>query len=747
MVGGARTAALTAGPAPGALPRQRTPFVGRTAELAAVAALLQRSRLVTVLGPGGVGKTRIAVQAAAAAAARYPGGACFVDLSALCDPELLAHTVAEALDLPGQDAGSQLDLLLDYVRGRSLLLVLDTCEHLRGACALLAELVLDSSPGTTVLATSRSGLGAPGEQRYTVPPLAVPRPGDPHGGPAGGDAVQLFERRAAAAVPGFALTPDSRRDAVRLCRRLDGIPLAIELATVRLRVLPLAQLADRIEEEFRCSGAAEPPGQQTLRTGIGWTYGLCTPQEQLLWQRLSVFSHTFDAAAAEEVCAGGELEEWEVLEALIGLVDKSVVLRGGGGGRYRLLDTLREYGAERLAEAGGRAEYAGRHLDRLLRMADRFERHFTDDGQLPRLRALAEEHAGIREALAAALSAPGRVLDAARLPCRLWAYWQTRGRLKEGRYWLSRVLDALGGEHGAHDGAAVGGPGEGGAPARGPAGGPGLGDARAWCLVVRAHLATFQGLLGAAEKDLERARPLVEASGDALLHARYHVHRHQALAFLGRGADAEDACAAAERAADTAGDAAGQVGIQVQHAYLLFVQGQLDGAVERCAAGLERLGAGSREHWLRSYLLLITSAALLLKGDREGCRAAGCEAVRMKLALHDTAGIAYALEVLAWLAVGEHRYTRACWLAGAAGPLWERCGTRLGGDAAAEVLHREAAAQARAALGEGPYAAARAEGMRHPVEHVVAAAVADADRVGGATASGAGAAGRGRPAG
>ncbi|WP_344093296.1 ATP-binding protein, partial [Nocardiopsis composta] len=688
--------------AAGALPRQLTGFVGRRAELARITALLSEARLVSVLGPGGVGKTRIALQVAQAVAPRFADGARFVELSGLRDPELIAHTVASALGLPEQDSRSQLDHLLDHVRDRSLLIVLDTCEHISDACAMLAEVLLRESPGTSVLATSRHALNVLGEHSYVVPPLPVPDPEEP-GSEAVEGAVQLFERRAAAVVPGFAVTDANRPHAVRLCRRLDGIPLAIELATVRLRALPLEQLVDRLEDRFQLfstSSRAALPRHQTLRTGIDWSHDLCTPQERLLWQRLSVFSGTFDASAAEEVCAGGDLEEWEVLEALIGLVDKSVVLRVDPyGGRYRQLDTLREYGAEKLAEAGAQREFQGRHIDRCQALADGFDRNIADDGQLPRLRVLAEEHGNLRAAMEYALDTPGEEVRAARLATALWAYWQTQGRLKEGRYWLGRALERL----------------------------PGDAPERARCLVVRSYLATFQGMPETALEELAQARPAVEGSGDALLRARYHVHRHQALSFSGRHEEAHREWPVAAAAAAEAGDLAGEAALDAQHGYLLFLGGELDEAVRRCEVGLSRFGPGSREHWLRSYLFLVTSAALYLKGDHEGCLRAGRRAVRMKYELNDTVGIAYALEVLAWLAVGQRRHRRACWLAGAADPLWRRCGERLGGTAIAEAFHQEAVATVVAAIGAERFDELFAEGAAHPLERVVQAAADDAD--------------------
>ncbi len=243
---------------PGELPVEVTGFVGRQRELAELSGLLSSARLVTVTGPGGVGKTRVALRCAAAAASRFADGVCLAELSALRDPELLPHTVATALGLPENDERSELDAILDYLRGRELLLVLDTCEHLVDACAMFAEVLLRAASGVRVLTTSRQALDVPGEHARAIAPLPLPD-----------DAVELFAQRAAAVVPGFVVDDANRASVIALCRRLDGVPLALELATVRLRALSLGQLSERLEDRFRLltgGRRATLPHHQTLRT-------------------------------------------------------------------------------------------------------------------------------------------------------------------------------------------------------------------------------------------------------------------------------------------------------------------------------------------------------------------------------------------------------------------------------------------------------------------------------------------------
>ncbi|GAB7103167.1 hypothetical protein JCM4814A_14810 [Streptomyces phaeofaciens JCM 4814] len=328
----------------GQLPVEITSFVGRAEELALIRTALARFRLVTLVGPGGVGKSRTALRAAGGSAGRFADGVRLVELSALHDPELVPATLAGVLDLPEQPGTSPLDAVVEHLRERHMLLVLDTCEHLVDACAMLCDILLREARGLVVLATSRQPLDVPGEHCVPIAPLGRK------------DAVDLFRRRAAA------VTVLGDRDEARtlaLVDRLDGMPLALELAAVRLRAVPLAELVARLDQRFEVLTGGRRTAltrHQTLRTAIDWSYDLCTPQERLLWARLAVFAGPFELSAAEEVCGGGELPREDVVSALIGLVDKSVVQRiGEDGGRYRLLDTLREYGAGRPAGAQGAA--------------------------------------------------------------------------------------------------------------------------------------------------------------------------------------------------------------------------------------------------------------------------------------------------------------------------------------------------------------------------------------------------------
>jgi predicted ATPase/DNA-binding SARP family transcriptional activator len=451
------------------LPERLTSLVGREQELREVAKLVSQHRLVTVTGPGGAGKTSLAVALAERLVAGHPDGVWLVELAALRDPALLAEVVATTLGLGGVPAApdgptaAPADRLAAFAADKAMLLVLDNCEHLVGACAGLAERLLRAGPGMRVLATSREVLGVPGEVVWPIPPLAVPEP-DADGAAAAADraapealaaydAVRLFVERAASADPGFVLDAASGPVVAELCRRLDGLPLAIELAAARTRALPPAELAARLEDRFRLlSGGARTldPRQQTLRATVDWSWDLLDDPDRRLLRRLSVFSGGWTVAAAEAVCAGDGLAGAEVLDGLFRLVDRSLIVRGttlavprtppvaaagGDPARFRMLETLRAYGAERLAEAGETGAVAARHTAWCLELAEEAAAHRT---ARPWLRRVEADYDNLRAALDRAVAA--RDPDTAlRLAAALGWYWWT-DRTIEGRQLLAGAL-------------------------------------------------------------------------------------------------------------------------------------------------------------------------------------------------------------------------------------------------------------------------------------------------------------------
>ncbi len=443
------TAAAPAAP-PGAasraaLPAQLTSFVGRAVELDRLGTLLGAGRLVTLTGPGGAGKTRLAVEAAA----RQAGEVCFVELAPLTDAADVPYALLTAVGArdtgmrAAADAGrpppDPAARLVTALTDRRPLLVLDNCEHVIDAVAALIGRLLSACPGVRVLATSREALGITGETLCPVPPLALPPPGEPLDRPLDYAAVRLFAERAAAVHPGFAVDRDTTEPVVRICRALDGLPLAIELAAARLRSLPVGEVADRLDDRFRLlsrGSRAAPVRHRTLRAVVEWSWDLLDDSERVLARRLAVFAGGATLAAVRDVCG---LPADEAVDALTGLVDKSFV---DGGPRYRMLDTIRVFCAERLTEAGEEGATRHAHAAYFLDLALTAEPRLRRADQLEWLARLDAEHDDLHGALRwAARAEPATAL---RLVSGLSGYWWLRGLRGEGAALAAEVLDAVG---------------------------------------------------------------------------------------------------------------------------------------------------------------------------------------------------------------------------------------------------------------------------------------------------------------
>jgi predicted ATPase/DNA-binding CsgD family transcriptional regulator len=687
------------------LPADVSGFVGRSSELARLATLLGGARLVTVAGPGGVGKTRLALRAAAAA----DDGSCLVELSGLIDPELLPDTVALRLGLQRADAIRSLDAVLAELRGRKLLLILDTCEHLIAACARFVETVLRETRDIKVLATSRQPLQVPGEEVLRLGPLPVP--GTDSGIAAGagtGDAVELFAQRAAAAISGFRLTEPDLPDVIRLCRRLDGIPLAIELAAVRVRALPVAELAARIEAGVT-AGTGTRRGtvsrHQTLHAAIEWSYGLLTPAEKAAWRRLSVFAGTFDLAVAKEVILrGDDLPPEQAEEVLSGLVDKSVVLPAGAG-RYRLLDSVREYGAARLAEAGEDTQYRDRHLTKYLSLTGDFCHRLVADGQPDRLSQLRAEHANIRGALEygltdacrkADLDAAARARAAAKLAASLFPYWIMSGSIREGLRWQDKTLDRFG------------------EPS----------TERASALANRSLLGTLAGVPEAVSQASE-AIAMAARLGDERTQARAYLALQFALTTAGCYAEALEAAKQARWRLEALGAEHALRTLEMQLALTYVHLRNFDAALEHAQRVLRGLSPGER--WLRGNAHALCALAYYQQPGRQNeCERAVNAALLETQEIGNLVGEGYSLEVLAWLAADSGRCQRSAWLLGAAHAVWERTGGRLSG-AVLEGYHRRSASIAANALGSAKYAELHAAGASRPLAQIAALAIAGTD--------------------
>jgi predicted ATPase/DNA-binding XRE family transcriptional regulator len=454
--GGASAAAVlaTRGPLiarPNNLPAQLSTFIGREREVSEVRALVESSRLVTLTGAGGAGKTRLGLQVAAELLDGSGDGVWLVELAAVTTEDTVASAVSEALRLdaqPTRQARPVLETLLDALVPQDVLIVLDNCEHLIGACAKTAELILRRCPRVHLLATSREPLGIGGETMYRVPSLSLPGPDDTGPAAAGSsDAVALFAARARA--HGVALPADEQTGSlvVSICRRLDGMPLAIELAAARLRSMSLNELHDRLDQRFRLLTGGSRTAlarQQTLRAAVGWSYSLLTGAEQVLLGRLSVFAPGFGLDAAEAVCGSGGLDVLDVADLLGSLVDKSLVVaeQAGAGLRYRLLETIRLFAAERLAEAGdaAAAAAAAAHCAHFLAVAEAAAAHLTGPEQGSWLDRLHADQANLRRAGQHAADRPDGTALVLRLGVALDRYWRARSREQEALGLLVPVL-------------------------------------------------------------------------------------------------------------------------------------------------------------------------------------------------------------------------------------------------------------------------------------------------------------------
>ncbi len=431
------------------LPAPVSSFIGRDVELAEVRLLVGGSRLVTLTGAGGAGKTRLGLQAAAGLLDGTGDGVWFADLAPLADPDLVAATVADVLGLRQEPGRPVLETLVEAVGGLNLLMLLDNCEHLIGASAKLADMLLRNCPNLVLLATSREPLGIDGERVYRVPPMRTPADGDDPEVIRSSEAVRLFTERAG--QYGVTLVWDEEAALVigRVCRRLDGIPLAIELAAARLRVMSAGELEARLDERFAIltgGSRAGLPRQRTLRAMVDWSWELLTGPERAVLARLSVFAGGFGLAAAEAVAAGPDVPAAEVLGHLGALVDKSLVQfgdAGAGPGRYRLLETVRQYAAGQLDALGPAAAQAARiaHLDYYLALAEAAAPHLVGPGQAEWMDRLDAELGNLRAAIAVSLTRadPGPGL---RLATSMRVYWTARGHAAEGTDALRPLLDA-----------------------------------------------------------------------------------------------------------------------------------------------------------------------------------------------------------------------------------------------------------------------------------------------------------------
>ena len=445
---------------PNNLPIELSSFVGRGRQMVEVKQLFSTTRLLTLIGAGGCGKTRLALSVAAELGAGFPDGVWLVELAPLSDPDLVPQTVVTALNLREQPGRPLLAVLNDYLPSRELLLLLDNCEHLVTACARLAEALLRGCPDIKILATSREPLNLSGETVWGVPSLSIPE--FPLRREVAGnaaallqyEAVRLFVERASAVSPGFVLTDQITPAVAEICQRLEGMPLAIELAAPRVRALSVEQIAARLATQggfhlLTAGSRTAHPRHQTLEATLDWSYGLLSETERKVLRRLSVFAGGHTLEAAEAVCANAGAETGEVLDVLSQLVDKSLVgfdRTQGSEARYHLLETIRQYAREKLAESGEADAARDQHLDHFLQWAERAEPHLLGPEQLAWLNRFEAEHDNLRGALGWSQTTANGAAPGLRLAGACGRFWRLRGYISEGRARLSAALSQAEGQ-------------------------------------------------------------------------------------------------------------------------------------------------------------------------------------------------------------------------------------------------------------------------------------------------------------
>jgi non-specific serine/threonine protein kinase len=681
VIGGVRTGTVPANN----LPRTLTRFVGREEQIEEVRDWLRRARLVTLVGPGGIGKTRLALEVAEQELDDYGDGVWLVTLAALTDPALVTHAVASALGVREQGGRLEIEALVAWLREKRLLLVLDNCEHLVEACARLAQDLLEACAGLRVLATSREALGITGEAVWPVPALAVPAQGAADALDC--EAVRLFLDRATLAKPTFEATATVASIAGDLCRRLEGIPLAIELAAARVKVLSVEQILARLADRFQLLAGGSrtaPSRQQTLRATLDWSYELLAGEERALLRKLSVFSGGWTLAAAE---AAGDTAD--VLDVLTRLLDKSLVvsLDRRWEARYGMLETVREYALERLRAEGEEAGARQRHAEFFLALGEAAAPELDRPKRAEWFERLEAEHDNVRGALEWLL---GNDAEAClRLATAFWGFWNVYGDMTEGRRWLGAALDAA---------------------RQAPA------QVRMKALFKGGVLAQLQGDLATARAYFAEGKQVSKEAGDEQQVAWFGLN-------LGFVAFAERDIATARALIEEGLSAARVLGDERLAMGALNALGELERLscnwpeARRLYEQARTMAEQAGEQFAISMYLCNLGAVTYAEDDLSTARSYYREALTMDRELGYRANIGYSLDGLAAVAVKEGAWERAGRLAGAAQALRDAIGYEL---EPVDLAFRDSyMAEARGHLGHAAFEAALAEGRAMTQEQAV----------------------------
>ncbi len=669
--------------------RPGEPLVGRREELARLRHTLGSARLVTLTGQGGIGKTALARAAATDHERVRREDTWAVDLADLVDPDLLGHSVAGAAGVRLPSTTAAADEVAAAVADRAGLLVLDGCDAMLDAAVELVAALLTTAPRLRILTTSQRQLGVTGEVVVPVGPLAAD------------EAQALFTARATTALPSFRLTEDNAAAVAALCEALEGVPLAIELAAARILVLSPQGILDRLgarlggRQRLLAKGARDAPARhRSLRASLEASNELCTPDERLVWARLSVFTGGFPLEAAEVVCAGDGIDGADVLDLVDGLLEKSVLTREDDGAsyvRFRMLESLREYAAEQLT-----AEQQQTGRDRHLAWYADLVRAATDAAfgpeQVEWFRMLRREHGNLREALRHAVEDPVHAARALEMVAALETYWTVTGRLGEARHWVARAAAVADADP----------------------------DTRARALALAAWAATLQGDTTPGGGMLEEAAALL--AGDDAVRARVLVARAVHTTWSGAAAEALAPLEQAVTAARTAGDLPLESSALVVLALCRGFAGDLHGAETALQSCVDLTEPAGEVH-VRSYALAALGMLALLRGDPDAAAHLERQALVMKTDLGDRSATAFVLEVLAWVAAAERRPERAATLLGAADALWRHLGVDPGAVPYLSEARERSEEHARIDRGGAGFGTAFRRGAELSPEQVVALAL------------------------